>query len=123
MLTSQAPGDRNRTRRTDRGWAAILPKQAWKSVMPRNSGDYREDFYGWTIEQSRLLRLGELSAMEADNIAEAIESIGRSDRRELKSRFVLLVAHLLKWPISREPITQLVGDNRRAKTSDRRNPG
>jgi Domain of unknown function DUF29 len=91
--------------------------------MPRNSVDYQEDFYGWTIEQSRLLRLRELSAMEADNIAEEIESIGRSDRRELKSRFVLLVAHLLKWPISREPITQLVGDNRRAKTSDRTNPG
>ena len=87
MLTSQAPGDRNRTRRTDRGWAAVVPEQAWKSVMPRNSGDYQEDFYGWTIEQRRLLRLGELSAIEADNIAEEIESIGRSDRRELKSRW------------------------------------
>jgi hypothetical protein len=66
-------------------------------MMARNFGNYPEDFYGWTIEQSRLLRSGELSAIDAANIAEEIESIGRSDRRELKSRLVVLVAHLLKW--------------------------
>ena len=65
--------------------------------MPRNSVNYEEDFYGWTVEQSRLLRSGELSAIDAANIAEEIESIGRSDRRELKSRLVVLVPHLLKW--------------------------
>jgi hypothetical protein len=65
--------------------------------MPRNSTDYEEDFYAWTIEQSRLLRSGELSTIDAANIAEEIESIGRSDRRELKSRLVVLVMHLLKW--------------------------
>jgi hypothetical protein len=92
-------------------------------MMPRNFSNYPEDFYGWTIEQSRLLRSGELSAIDAANIAEEIESIGRSDRRELKSRLVVLVAHLLKWRHQPGgPITQLVGDNRRAKTSDRRNP-
>ena len=65
--------------------------------MPRNSIEYEEDFYAWTVEQSRLLRAGELSAIDAANIAEEIESIGRSDRRELKSRLVVLVTHLLKW--------------------------
>jgi hypothetical protein len=65
--------------------------------MPRNSVDYEEDFYSWTVEQSRLLRAGELSAIDAANIAEEIESMGRSDRRELKSRLVVLLMHLLKW--------------------------
>ena len=65
--------------------------------MPRNSVNYEEDFYGWTVEQSRLLRSGELSAIDVANIADEIESIGRSDRRELKSRLVVLVMHLLKW--------------------------
>src|SRR5216684_2924563 len=65
--------------------------------MPRNATDYEEDFYAWTVEQSRLLRSGELSAVDAVNIAEEIESMGRSDRRELKSRLVVLVMHLLKW--------------------------
>src|SRR5215472_16454649 len=65
--------------------------------MQQNSIEYEEDFYAWTVEQSRLLRAGELSAIDAVNIAEEIESMGRSDRRELKSRLVVLVMHLLKW--------------------------
>jgi hypothetical protein len=65
--------------------------------MPRNSVDYEKDFYAWTVEQSRLLRSGELSAIDAANIAEEIESMGRSDRRELRSSLVVLAMHLLKW--------------------------
>jgi uncharacterized protein DUF29 len=65
--------------------------------MQRNSIEYEEDFYAWTVEQSRLLRAGEFSAIDAANIAEEIESMGRSDRRELKSRLVVLVMRLLKW--------------------------
>jgi len=42
------------------------------------------------VEQARLLRSGELSAIDAANIAEEIESMGRSDRRELKSRIIVL---------------------------------
>jgi hypothetical protein len=72
--------------------------------MSRNSIDYEQDFYAWTVEQSRLLRSGELSSIDAVNIAEEIESIGRSDRRELKSRLIVLLMHLLKWqhqPVAR----------------------
>jgi len=65
--------------------------------MPRNFVNYEEDFYAWTVEQGRLLRSGELSAIDVANIAEEIEGMGRSDRRELKSRLVVLVMHLLKW--------------------------
>jgi len=65
--------------------------------MARNTVEYEEDFYLWTVEQARLLRSGELSAIDAANIAEEIESMGRSDRRELKSRLIVLLAHLLKW--------------------------
>src|SRR5215813_5357662 len=65
--------------------------------MTRNSADYEVDFYAWTVEQARLLRSGDLAAVDVANIAEEIESMGRSDRRELKSRLVVLVMHLLKW--------------------------
>jgi hypothetical protein len=65
--------------------------------MPRNSAEYEEDFYAWTVEQAHLLRSGNFSAIDAANIAEEIESMGRSDRRELKSRLVVLIMHLLKW--------------------------
>ena len=65
-------------------------------AVGRNTVDYEMDFYAWTVEQARLLRCGELSAIDAENIAEEIESTGRSDRRELESRLVVLIAHLLK---------------------------
>jgi hypothetical protein len=65
--------------------------------MDRNAADYDADFYAWIVEQARLLRAGELSAIDAANIAEEIESVGRSDRRELHSRLVMLIMHLLKW--------------------------
>jgi hypothetical protein len=65
--------------------------------MSQNAILYDEDFYAWTVEQARLLRSGELSAIDAANIAEEVESMGRSDRRELQSRFVVLTLHLLKW--------------------------
>ncbi len=67
--------------------------------MTRNSVDYEEDFYAWTVEQARLLRSGELSSIDVANIAEEIESLGRSDRRELESRLTVLLTHLLKWRI------------------------
>jgi Domain of unknown function DUF29 len=65
--------------------------------MPRNSAEYEEDFYAWTCEQARLLRSGEFSSIDAANLAEEIESLGRSDRRELESRMTVLLMHLLKW--------------------------
>jgi hypothetical protein len=67
--------------------------------MPRNSVDYEEDFYAWTVEQARLLRSGELSSIDIGNIAEEIESLGRSDRRAIESRLTVLLTHLLKWQI------------------------
>jgi Domain of unknown function DUF29 len=65
--------------------------------MTRNAVDYEEDFFAWTAEQARLLRAGELSALDIANIAEEIESLGRSDRRELGNRLAVLLMHLLKW--------------------------
>jgi hypothetical protein len=65
--------------------------------MARNAALYDEDFYAWTIEQARLLRSGALSAIDVPNVAEEIESMGRSDRRELQSRLAVLIMHLLKW--------------------------
>ncbi len=58
---------------------------------------YEDDFHAWTIEQAELLRAEEFSALDAANIAEEIESMGRSVRRELRSRLIVLMTHLLKW--------------------------
>src|SRR2546421_7572833 len=67
--------------------------------MPRNAVDYEEDFYAWTMEQAQLLRSGEFSELDIENIAEELETMGRSDKREIESRLTVLLAHLLKWQL------------------------
>ncbi len=58
---------------------------------------YERDFYAWANQQAALLRAGALSAADIANIAEEIESMGRSEKRELTNRLGVLLAHLLKW--------------------------
>ena len=58
---------------------------------------YERDFYAWANEQAALLRAGNLSAADIDHIAEEIESMGRTEKRELESRLTILLLHLLKW--------------------------
>lgn len=58
---------------------------------------YETDFYGWAMEQADLLRTRRLNEADLDNIAEEIESMGRSEKRELVNRLAVLLTHLLKW--------------------------
>jgi Domain of unknown function DUF29 len=58
---------------------------------------YDEDFYAWTQEQAALLREGAVQELDLTNLAEEIESLGKSDRRALGSHLRNLVLHLLKW--------------------------
>lgn len=58
---------------------------------------YETDFYSWTQEQARLLRSGQLSELDTQNLLEEIEAMGRSELRELVNRLKVLLIHLLKW--------------------------
>jgi hypothetical protein len=58
---------------------------------------YEQDFYAWANEQAALLRAGQLAAADIEHIAEEIESMGKTEKRELVSRLVILLLHLLKW--------------------------
>ena len=58
---------------------------------------YEQDFYAWAMQQAELLRTRQLDCADLDNIAEEIESMGRSEKRELTSRLTVLLLHLSKW--------------------------
>lgn len=58
---------------------------------------YDRDFYAWANEQAALLREGRMSGVDAANLAEEIETLGRNEKRELRSRLSVLFLHLLKW--------------------------
>jgi hypothetical protein len=61
------------------------------------SDTYDRDFYAWANEQAALLRAGRLAEADIAHIAEEIESMGRSEKRELINRLTVLLLHLLKW--------------------------
>jgi hypothetical protein len=63
--------------------------------MPNSNYDL--DFYAWANEQAALLRAGKLSGADVEHIAEEIESMGRSEKRELVNRLAVLLSPLLKW--------------------------
>ena len=58
---------------------------------------YVDDFYAWTQHQATLLRAEKWQELDSVNVAEEIESLGRSDRRQLKHRLEVLLMHILKW--------------------------
>lgn len=60
---------------------------------------YDQDFYAWTNQQAALLRAGRLGEADLGRIAEEMESMGLSEKRELVNRLVVLMAHLLKWQL------------------------
>ena len=57
---------------------------------------YEDDFYGWTERQAALLRSGRLDLIDMDNLAEEIETLGRSEASALRSSYRLIAMHLLK---------------------------
>ncbi len=69
----------------------------------RAAAGYDEDFHAWCLDQARALR--RLAAahpaldepLDLENLAEEIESLGKSLLRELGSRYRVLLLHLLRW--------------------------
>lgn len=58
---------------------------------------YEQDIVAWANEQANLIRAGRFDLLDLEHIAEEIESVGKSEKRELASRMAVLLAHLLKW--------------------------
>jgi hypothetical protein len=58
---------------------------------------YDQDFYLWIETISKQLKAGKFAEIDLANLIEEIESMGKSEKRELKSRLIVLLMHLLKW--------------------------
>ncbi len=59
--------------------------------------EYDLDFHAWLNKNVELLRDGRLTEIDGEHIAEELESMGKLDLRQLRSRLQVLVMHLLKW--------------------------
>ncbi|MGB3581629.1 MAG: DUF29 domain-containing protein [Roseiarcus sp.] len=99
--------------------------------MPTRRSLHDSDFYAWSFEQAALLRAGRVGEADLAAIAEEIESMGKTEKRELISRVTVLLLHLLKWrgqpagrgnswrlsiANARDEIADLLADNPSLKT-------
>ena len=57
---------------------------------------YEQDLLLWTEETIRHLEAKNFEELDLDNLIEEIAALGRSERKELKSRLLVLFEHLLK---------------------------
>ena len=58
---------------------------------------YDQDYYLWFADQARLLRAGMWNRIDVEHLAEELEDMGKREKRALRSRTVVLLAHLLKY--------------------------
>lgn len=62
-----------------------------------NFAQYETDFYAWSQYQAKLLRTQKFEQLDWNHLAEEIEDMGRSEKRQLESRLEVLIMQLLKW--------------------------
>ena len=66
-------------------------------TRPPNAPAYEDDFVAWLEDQAGRARRGEVEGLDLENIAEELEGMARSDRREIRTRLTVLLVHLLKY--------------------------
>ena len=92
--------------------------------MPVKSPLYDRDFYAWSREQAELLRAGKLDRADIEHIAEEIDSMGRTEKRELVSRLSVLLRGpqmaLSAGQARSEPGSEHLEPARRRRRSSRR---
>jgi len=71
-----------------------MPKVA--TTAPTNDL-YETDFYAWTQQQAQLLKEKRWADLDLDNLIEEVESVGGSNKKEIRNRLTVLISHLLKW--------------------------
>ena len=63
---------------------------------------YDRDFVEWTARTAGLLREGRLDEVDLENLAEEIETLGRSERSAVRSQLRRMLVHLVKLSIQPE---------------------
>ena len=77
--------------------AAAAARKPRSAGMRPTATRYDKDVLLWSQEQARLLRARRFDELDIEHVADEIEDVGKSEKRELASRMAVLLAHLLKW--------------------------
>ena len=58
---------------------------------------YDTDYYLWLQQTAKSLASRNVDALDWDNLLEEIESLGRREKKAIKSNLRIVILHLLKW--------------------------
>lgn len=62
-----------------------------------NKNIYETDYDSWLASQIQLLQQGKWDDLDIPHLVEELEGLNKSNKREMYSYLVALLAHLLKW--------------------------
>jgi hypothetical protein len=77
-------------------------EQIVASTAAGSAENYEVDFYEWTQSTAEMIRQGRWSEVDWEHVAEEINDMGLRDHREVRSRLIVLMMHLLKWQLQPE---------------------
>lgn len=75
-------------------------KATKQPTRPAKTSLYEEDFQAWAFEQALLIRERRFAEVDAAQLAEEIEDMGREQAHALRSALAQAIAHLLKLKFS-----------------------
>ena len=64
-----------------------------------HQASYNTDFSEWASAQARALAERRFGDLDIEHLTEEVASLGKSERRELKSRIRVLAMHIIKWRV------------------------
>jgi hypothetical protein len=70
-----------------------------KQATLKNTSLYDKDFFEWTQRTASLIEHGRSHEVDLEHVAEELRDMGKRDRREVRSRLVILLTHLIKWEV------------------------
>ncbi|MEH2073255.1 MAG: DUF29 domain-containing protein [Nostoc sp.] len=73
-----------------------------QSQRTSNSDLYEQDFYLWIQTTAELLKQGRLTELDLENLIDEIETMGRSEKKALRSNLEVVLMHLLKYKYQAE---------------------
>ena len=58
---------------------------------------YESDETAWLEATADLVRAGRFDQLDAESLSEYLSDMAKRDRREVESRLIVLLAHMIKW--------------------------
>ncbi len=79
-----------------------MTAQLPQSSKTSGSELYEQDFYLWIQTTIELLKQGQLTELDLENLIEEIATMGRSEKKALRSNLEVVLMHLLKYQYQSE---------------------